>query len=407
MTRLIMIALLALCTLQVNSQTLQVISEFVDTNITWTWNWDIASDGDRLVTVNENGTLNINSGEGWQIIQIDSTGEDIEARGVAIDENGVIWITTTEHGLWSYDEDTGLQNFNSENSFLPLDNLRRLAIQDSIIWISTDGAGLIRHDFTSNETTHYTKDLYASLKSDFNLDPFIDASGNMWFSNRECLTKITPNLAWVNEDMRFYISGGNVNDIYIESDSSIWLAMNGGLVHFDGEDYNVILQEQFNNYLQVHKDSKGDIWLSRLSTLNDDGVTVLRGDQAYFFSYEENNQIPSQVFGFVEHQDTVTAVGTIGNKIVKFVFDFTSTTHQADHAAITVYPNPASDRITIQSDLNDSIEKWSLYDLSGREVTSGVFSGNAIDISAVPAGMYNLSLGTGETYFVERITVVR
>ena len=387
------------------SQTLTTELEYVNPDITWPWNWDVISGQDELITVNENGTLNIKSNNEWENIEVDPSASDIEPRGVAVDDSGTIWLTTTEHGLWSYDVNGELENFNSGNSFLPIDNLRNIAIQNNIFWISTDGLGLIKHNFDTNETTHFTKDQYPDLKSDFNLDPYIDLADNVWFSNREFLSKISPNLEWTNEDMRIYISGGNVNDIHIVSESEIWIALNGGLVLFDGTDYNVIIESQFDNYLQVLKDSKGDIWLSRSSTSNGNGITVIHNGQEYFFSSDDNSDIPNQVFEFVEHQDTVIAVGTIGNSISKMVFDFPSSVTDALEGSLKVFPNPAYAEVAVDIQSEHNPSNWLITDLQGKKIKEGSSIQGKIDISQLSSGVYILTLKTDNGLIAKKITI--
>ena len=403
MIKAIFLLLLISISFQLNSQTLSAALETIDPNITWPWNWDIASDQNRLVTVNENGTLNIKNEGNWDILEIDPENPDLEPRGVAIAEDGSIWFTTTEHGLWKYDTNKEFSNYNSSNSFLPVDKLRSLAIHEDVFWISTDGLGLIRHDFDSDETTYFTTDQYDDLKSDVNLDPYIDGQGNMWFSNRECVSKITPELEWTNEDMRFHISGGNVTDMHIESDSAIWMSMFGGLVFFDGSDYNVVLQNQFHTYLRVLKDSRGDVWLSRLSTLNGDGITVIRDNQTYFFNMEDYPDLPNQVFEFIEHQDTVIAVGTIGNTIAKLVFDISTSVIGLEEPSLVVYPNPASNVINVKSD--QTIEHWSISEIMGREILKSNLSPQQIDISQLNTGLYLLSFKTKNGIVSKKVTI--
>ena len=395
---------LLLC-LQMFSQVLTTELEYVNPNITWPWNWDVISVQDKLITVNESGTLNIKLNENWENIEVNPNVANIEPRSVAVDNSGTIWFTTTEHGLWSYDINGELMNFTLDNSFLPLNKLRHIAIQDNIFWISTDGLGLIRHNFDTNETTHFTSDEYPDLKTDFNLDPYIDLAGNVWFSNREFLSKISPSLDWTNEDMRYHISGGNVNDIHIVSESEIWIAMNGGLVLFDGTDYNVIIESQFDNYKQVLKDSRGDIWLSRSSTLNGDGITVIHNEEEYFFSYDDNSDIPNQVFEFIEHQDTIIAVGTIGNSISKMVFDFPSSVTDPLKESFKVFPNPAYTEIVIDFQGGDNQLNLLLTDLKGETFKVQNLTQNKIDISHLNSGIYILTLKTDHGLISKKVTI--
>ncbi len=405
MIKIFTIVSLLLVYLQLTSQTLVTQLEYVNSDITWPWNWDVISDQDKLITVNEIGTLNIRSNGIWQNIEVNPNTSSLEPRGVAVDNNGTIWMTTTEHGLWSYDGNGDLQQFDTSNSFLPVDKLRSIAIYNNIFWISTDGLGLIRHDFDTNETTHFTKDEYPDLKSDFNLDPHIDESGNVWFSNREFLTKISTNLEWTNEDMRFHISGGNVKDIHIVSETEIWLAMNGGLVLFDGTNYNKIIQSQFDNFLQVLKDSRGDIWLSRSSTLNGNGITVVHNEEEYFFNSDDNSAIPNQVFEFIEHQDTVIAVGTIGNNICKLVFNSPSSITDIHKDALKVYPNPVYDELTVEimGDLN--VSNWILSDLQGKKVIEGSSLQSTIDVKHISSGVYILTLEIDNELISRKVTI--
>jgi hypothetical protein len=274
------------------------------------------------------------------------------------------------------------------------------------MWISTDGLGLIKHDFSSEETTHFTKELYPDLKSDHNLDPYIDEEGNVWFKNREFLTRISPDLEWTNEDMRYHIGGSGVQDIHIESTSEIWLAMDGGLVLYDGEEYNVIFKEQFNKYIEVFKDAKGDIWLSRISTLLGDGISVLRGDQTYFFASDDHPGVPSQVFEFVEHQDTVIAVGTISNFITKLVFDVASFTEDDEELkTVYFYPIRASREIHVESGTT-GINKWTFNDMSGRKALEKHTSALSVDISGLKDGSYILTLDT-ENGLISRMISIK
>ena len=392
--------------LQIFSQTLTTELEAVNSAIGWPWNWDMVGIDSKLITVNENGTLNIRIDGKWENIDVDPNVSNLEARGIALDDSGKIWFTTTEHGLWSYDDNGVLENFTASNSFLPIDNLRNLAIQNNIFWISTDGMGLIRHNADTNETLHFTTNQYPDLKSDFNLDPYIDSEGNVWFRNREFLTKISPDLVWTNEDMRFHISGGRVNDIHIESETEIWLAMNGGVILFDGTDYNVIIESQFDNYQQVLKDTKGNIWLTKTSTINDGGLTIIRDGQEYFYNSDDDSAIPSQVFELVEQRDSIMAVGTIGNSISKMHFDFPSSLNESREISIKVYPNPAESTIQVEVGNENVHSNWYVTDLNGNTLIKGNAIPKQIDVSSIDSGVYLLTIENGKTLTSKKITIL-
>lgn len=387
------------------SQTLTSTFDLVDPSLTWPWNWDIATDQDRIVTVNEKGTLNIKENGSWENIEIDANNPDLEPRGLVIADDGTIWFTTLENGLWKYTIDNEFVNFNTSNSQLPLDELRSIDIYNETLWLSTsDGQGLIRYNINSGAVLHLTSADFSDLKTDFNLDPHIDNLGSVFFSNRECLSIIDTMLNWENEDMRFYISGGRVKDIHFVSDTEVWIAMDGGLVLYDGSNYEVVLENQFVNYLQVFKDSKGYIWLSDLG----EGVSVFANGELYPFYFDDDNMIPSQIFEFVEHQDTILAVGLLGNNIAKLTFDIgTSTSDVIDNTQIQTFPNPASSTIQITKDFHVQIDRWSIYDHLGKKVLEDSFSNNTIDVSDLAIGRYSLLLETAEGTVVKEVVISR
>jgi len=58
--------------------------------------------------------------------------------------------------------------------------------------------------------------------------------------------------------------------------------------------------------------------------------------------------------------------------------------------SMTVYPNPATERLYVDAPISTS---YSLYDLAGRQHLSGQITPAGIDVSTLPAGFYRLHLG--------------
>lgn len=63
-----------------------------------------------------------------------------------------------------------------------------------------------------------------------------------------------------------------------------------------------------------------------------------------------------------------------------------------EHELISVYPNPATDALSIKSDLN--IEKIALYNSLGKQINQARCIENKIDISGLPSGIYLLMMST-------------
>lgn len=78
---------------------------------------------------------------------------------------------------------------------------------------------------------------------------------------------------------------------------------------------------------------------------------------------------------------------------------------------ISVYPNPASDRVTVSGDLGTSGHAtYSLMNLAGQELLNGTMnstSERSISVGHLPAGMYVLRLATDSDHTVKRIFITQ
>jgi hypothetical protein len=81
---------------------------------------------------------------------------------------------------------------------------------------------------------------------------------------------------------------------------------------------------------------------------------------------------------------------------------------------ISVYPNPAKDRLTISyMDEPAGLSSYELYDLQGKKLISGslfIPAGSAtydIDIKKIPAGVYLLKINGKDLYFTRKIVIER
>lgn len=76
---------------------------------------------------------------------------------------------------------------------------------------------------------------------------------------------------------------------------------------------------------------------------------------------------------------------------------------------IAVYPNPSAEMVTISVPADWVHANYTLTDLSGKVVLSGLVISNPmlLDLSALSKGQYVLALATGNNVMTEKITVIR
>ncbi len=116
-------------------------------------------------------------------------------------------------------------------------------------------------------------------------------------------------------------------------------------------------------------------------------------------SYAVNNATTSQNYG--------SGSGNWGySASVNFCIDLTST-DEFSLTPVIIYPNPAQDFLYLENLASDAIIVIS--DLSGKTIASFATAKNnqTVDISAIPAGIYNLSVTAGEYRFYDKFVIAR
>jgi hypothetical protein len=110
-----------------------------------------------------------------------------------------------------------------------------------------------------------------------------------------------------------------------------------------------------------------------------------------------------------------------GNPTEAKIYDWTGSAYESDYshhitwngsssirnagssqAVVGVYPNPCNDVLFIS---NVSKGSYSIMDLNGRMMGSGSITGNGIDVSEIPAGVYMISVSTDSN--LQRIKFVK
>jgi hypothetical protein len=94
----------------------------------------------------------------------------------------------------------------------------------------------------------------------------------------------------------------------------------------------------------------------------------------------------------------------------KFVFSQVVTLQQVQKKGLSIYPNPASEMITIGTDgvLHDN-RHITIYDMQGRICMEQVWSGRTVNVSvkALPTGNYRVLFTNGQIRESKQITIIR
>lgn len=110
---------------------------------------------------------------------------------------------------------------------------------------------------------------------------------------------------------------------------------------------------------------------------------------AYATSYNEDGVAIGDINNDGK-KDIVIADYNVGLDILYNTSAVLSTQETEKIYAVTIYPNPATDFINVKGDAQ--FERYDIYDLSGRMITSGNMVGNEINVKNLSAGKYILGL---------------
>ena len=90
--------------------------------------------------------------------------------------------------------------------------------------------------------------------------------------------------------------------------------------------------------------------------------------------------------------------------------NYSSLKESIGYSEITIFPNPARDKLTIKMATENIDERnWKLINVSGKIISTGIFLSNTtqIDISILKNGFYFLHVFSGNEIFVKKIIVSR
>lgn len=372
-----------------------VLHEDFPSTLTWPFLWDMEQDPQgNLYVCSEQGNLYKKANGVWEAIDLNPNSND-DARGIAIDENGIVWVSS-ENGLFSIENGT-ITHYTTSNSGIPSNDLRQIRAYQGQLWIVLYGNGLALKE--GDTFTHFTA-ANSSLGSDY-LDALdIMANGTVITAAFRHVNFIE-NGNWTYYDFTTLFGGEtSVYDICIDHNQDVWFGARYGVIKYDhASGLLVNLKPVYGNkeYSAIFNTPDDKLWLCELY----EGLHYHDAiGNNYFFDGNLAGQ-PSQVFDFMFFNDTLRVVGNIGTTVTGLTINypdsdndgFTAETDCDDNSA-TVNPNGVEianngiDEDCNGEDLVSAIDELSYL---GIQVTPNPFTAD-LTINNLPTNGYRVKL---------------
>lgn len=335
--------------------------------------------------------------------------KDRHASSISLDSNGLAWVTCI--GPIPY-----METFSCETGWteipIPTSLLSGLIIDENdVVWVSTilglhkyDGYGWI--DFNSLTNVELPYSSFTALA--------LDSQNNKWlgltfgFSQAPILlTKFNGTLFNVYVSTYLDGVGGTIGSIGISPPNTVWMGTHGnGLVKFDGihwEVYNTSNSELPSNSVQnVTAEGANIVWMS---TVN--GLTRFDGETWKTYN-TDNSNLPSNTINsiLIDTDKTKWVATELG--LISFAGNALSTVEEQNYEVeFKLYPNPASDFITLKMPSEGSGSIVEVFNILGKAIKSMKMTDNSykLDVSDLANGMYLIRVQTKNGMAIKKFVI--
>ena len=277
----------------------QVESILVDTN----GNYWFGTTGERIYSYHPNKDNQENSS--FEQLNIVSVAKSLSVDASDItniyeDASGLIWLGTSNNGLFTYQKRTKEfisyhHNYFSNNSLLSDIVLHVFEDKNDKLWIGTD-AGINRYDPVTQKYTYFKHNSLntGSINSNIIYTVIQDTNGTIWVGTDKGLAKYIPSTNSFkhyvhNQNDINSISKGQIINTFIDSEGSLWIGTWGG-------------------------------GLNKLITATDGKV-----EKFLHYAMDENNPnsiSDNRIMSFAESKDGTLWIGTSDGGLNKLVSDY-------------------------------------------------------------------------------------
>ncbi len=209
----------------------------------------------------------------WQVYDTDNSGlPSNNARSLAVDFQGNVWIGTGEAGVAKFDG-RSWQVYDTDNFRLPSNNVSSLAVDfQGNVWMGT-GGGVVRFDGRSWQVYDMGN---SGLPSNDVWSLAVDFQENVWIGNDAGVAKFDGR-SWQAYGTGY--SGlplHSVLSLAADFQGNVWMGTGGGVVRFDGRSWQVYDTDNSGLPSNVARsltvDAQGNLWIGTFR----EGLAVYR-----------------------------------------------------------------------------------------------------------------------------------
>lgn len=225
------------------------------------------------------------------------------------DTDRSMWIATEGSGLWKYDTSGRFANVSNQHGYRNM--MARAVVEDEngIIWVGTS-EGLFSYDGTSFKKYRHSDGMPEVPVNEMK----VSAAGELWMATGAGLVVMREG------DIEIYDTEAGLNDCRLHSlsfkDKGVWVGSESGASYFDGENFENYTTENGLNAVIVYEtmvDRESNVWLGTLGG----GANIFLGN--IFQNYSVDTGLANNVIvGFEEDHDGNIWIATYGGGIHKY-----------------------------------------------------------------------------------------
>ena len=187
-----------------------------------------------------------------------------------------------------------------------------------------------------------------------------------------------------------------------------------GITGFSG-DGDLAIKSELSNPLGLAVDDQGDLFISdrnnnRIRKINmSTGIinTIVGSGEAGFSGDGDlaRNALLSNPTGLAFNRDGDLFVVDRGNNRIRRISGLTSNTDELElEASILVYPNPSTDKITIELKNDLDLKGASLFNINGKQASVKI-KDKTFNVSKLPRGIYILRIVTSKGIMEQKVVL--